>query len=481
MNVGLMLKHIVKSNISLIILNDLTTADVDENRPTVFHTMFTILDTGFCVLEKIYQVQHARAQDCSSSVKMDLDVITADVVKIESDVQTVCTKLISAALRKLVKFNTSRAVNYEFVRIKLFQRHMPQMLGFSRLTRYSENFIKTNEQIMADILSGYQHIFWKHPNPTGTHEYLDSFLQEAEEIILEHLYQEKYSYTDIRDYDDNLRYEDANLSTLFIMYAFRGELDIAQAQMARRLLPFLIMYFHCFPIYRRSHEDILQFLCSLNTTGSATPPDIQHNILMGLVEKVYGKDVIDILIEGNNIRKKRSFELFPGHNIDRLLQILITNSLEIKTEKNSTNLARLMQTRIFDIFVMKLHTWLNNPHRWREELTVDFIFIVQLLKLRQNPSARGFIFARVKTTPRKSRWITEETLHMDVPDSEDTKDISEALKSEILTTLTPPNSTVVEFHVERVTISKLLKKIKELPWITDVQRELLWMIFNNIR
>jgi len=481
MNVDLMLEHILKRNISCVILDDLTTADVDENRPTSLHTIFTIVDTSFCILEKIYQVQHARAQEDSSSVKMDLDVITADVVQIESDVQTVCKNLIYAAQHKLVEFNMSTAENYKIVTRNLVQRHMPQMLGFSRLTRYSEDFIKTNEQMMANILCVYRHVFWKHPNPTGTHEYLDSFLQEAEEIILDHLYKEKFSYTEIRKFHDNLRYNDPNVSILFEIHAFRGNLDIAQAQMTRRLVPFLTMYFHCFPIYRKSHERILQFLGNLNTTGSETPPDIQHCILTGLVEKVYGKDVIDVLVEGNHMRREITLEYFPGDTINHMLQILISNSLEINTEQNLTDLSRLMQTRIVDIFVMKLHKWLDHPYRRREELTVDLRFLVQMLTLRRNPPTRDFIFARAKRTPRIPRSIAEKTLHMDVPDGENTKDISDALKSEILAMLTPPNSTVVEFRVERVTISKLLKQIKEWPKITDEQRELLSLIWHNIR
>jgi len=481
MNVGLMLEHILKHNVSSTILDDLTTADVDENKPTVFHTVFRIVDTSFCILEKIYQLQHARAQEGNSSVKMEDDASTADVVQIENDVQTVCTKLISAAQHKLVEFNMSTAVNYKVVTRNLVQRHMPQMLGFSRLTRYSGNFIKTNQQMMAITYYFYRHVFRKHPNPTGTHEYLDSFLQEAEEIILDRLYKEEYSHTELRKYHDNFRYDDPNVSTLFDMHTFRGDFDIAQAQMARRLVPFLTTYFHCFPIYRKSHERIIRFLSKLNTTGSATPPDIQHSILTGLVEKVYGKDVIDVLVEGNHIRRKISLECFPGDGINHVLQVLISNSLDMNTEQNSTDLSRLMQTRIFDIFVMKLHTWLDNPYRRREELTVDFAFLVQLLTLRRNPPARGFIFARVKRTSRIPRSIAEKTLHMDVPDGENTTDISEPLKSEILAMLTPPNSTVVEFQVERVTISKLLQQIKELPWITDVQRELWWIIFNNTR
>jgi hypothetical protein len=474
-----MLEHILKHNISSIILDDLTTADVDEDKSTVLHTLFTILDTSFCILEKIYQVQHARAQDGSSSVKMELDVTTVDVVQIESDVQTMCTKLICAALNRLDRFGLSAAVNYTLVMRKLLQRHMPQMLGFARLTRYSKTCIETNEDTIFSILYVYGYVFMNDKNPTGTHEYLDSFLQEAEEIILEHLYIGEHSSTDTQNYNEKLHYHDGNLTTFLDIYRFRGDLDIAQPQMARRLVPVLTRYLHVFPIYRRSHEYILKFLCSLNTSASTTPPEIQHSILMGLVEKVYGIDVIDILVEGKNARKLSSLNSFPMDYIDHLVQTLITNSLEIKTEQNSIDVSRLMQTRIFDFFVMKLHTWLDNPNRTGEELTLNFRFIARLLGMLRYPCGRGFIFARVRRTTGELCLISEETLRMDVPDSEDTTDISEALKSAILAIMTPPNSTVVEFRVERVTISKLLKEIKQLPELTGLHRELWWMIYNN--
>ena len=481
MNVCLMLKYILENHISFFFLDDLTTADVDEDNSTVIRTIFTILDTSFHILEKIYQVQHARAQDGSRSVNMELDATTADVVQIESDVQKVCAELIHHALKKLMLFNMSTPVNNIIVTRKLCRRHMPQMLAFSRLTRYSETIIKKHERTMRSILYVYQIVFRKHKNPTETHEYLDSFLKEAEEIILEHLYQEKHSYTDIRNYKDNLDYHDPNVLTLCEMHAFRKELDIAQEKMARRLVPVLTMYFHVFPIYRRSHETIIQFLCTLNTAASTTPPDIQHSILMGLVKKVDGKDVIDVLMEGKNARKVSSLNWSPGDDIDHLLQTLVTNSLEIQTEQNSIDLSRLMQTRIFDFFVMKLHTWLNNPRRTKEELALDFKIIARLVGIRRFPRGRGFIFAGVKRTTGELRLVSEETLRMEVPDSEKTTDISDALKSEIRATLTPPNSTVVEFWVHRVTISKVLKVIRQLSENTDFDEELWWTIFNNTR
>jgi len=478
MNTGLMLEHILKRNISCTIPDDLTTADVDENRPTVLHTFFTVLDTSFCILEKIYKVQYARAQDGKRSVKMEADVTMADLVQIENDVQTMCTKLLCTALCKLDRFVLSTAANYTLVMRKLLQRHMPQMLGFSKLTRYTKNYIKTNEETLEEILYVYGDVFMNDKNPTGTHEYLDSFLQEAEEIILEHFFVERHSHRETRNYTENIHYHDPNLAIIFNMYKFRGDLDIAQAQMARRLVPVLTRYFDFFPIYMKSHESILQFLCSLNMAGSTTPSEIQHSILTSLCETVYSTGVIAVLMRFKHTRKLGSSYKFHGDKTDQLLQTLITNSLEMNTEQNSMDLSRLMQTRIFDIFVMKLHTWLDNPHRTPEELTLNFRFIVRLLELRRNPPARGFIFARVMWTPGDSHLISHEKLHMDVPDNEYTTGISDELKNRILHAMIPTNSTVVEFRVERVTIWTILKQIEELPEITDKQRE-LWSIIDR--
>jgi len=181
-------------------------------------------------------------------------------------------------------------------------------------------------------------------------------------------------------------------------------------------------------------------------------------------------DVVDVLVKSESARNPDWLYLdqFNETELDRLMQTLVSNSLEIKTEQNSIDVARLMQTRIFDYLAMKLHRWLECERKTDEGLTLNLKFLLRLLEHGRYPTIRGFIVAHVWSTTGGSRNLSHEMQRFDVPDSEHAAHISDAVKREICAQLTRPNYTMVDSWIGRVTLPGILRDIQALPGTTEL-------------
>jgi hypothetical protein len=484
-NVCSMLQYIAKHWISCKIQNDITPMDVYENKPTILHTIFTIANASLCVLEKIYELQRHRAHQSVHPVRMDIDGMATDTVQTIDNIQQCCTELLGEMLCDLKFSDTLKFVNYRVVMRKLFRQHMPQILGIAKLTRYMDHHTDragVHNRILTYSLRLYNDVFTNTTSRPGVHNNLDNLLQEAEESILEHMFVLQKRVTLRHDqntpYYDATRYHDTTLMTMFEIHKFRVSLDIAALPMALRLVPVLMKYFHVFPLYPTAHSHILGFLCSLNSSASATPPEIQHSILTGLVEKVNDMDVTDILMKFKTSRRPGGFrhELFTESQLDPLLQTLISNSLEIKTRQNSIDIALLVQTRIFDVLVMKLHRWLDGEQEKEEGfLQQSLQILLQLLELRPYYTGRGFMFVCVDSsfvTSRGSRRVCVEKQRFEIPSSETGQYISKAVQDEMRDLLKHPTGNLVRARVLRITFGYILNEIAHLPILSNTHRTL---------
>jgi len=265
------------------------------------------------------------------------------------------------------------------------------------------------------------------------------------------------------------------------MYKLRAAFDIAPLRTACRLLPVLTNYFHVFPLYTVSHSHIIAFMSTLNTDATTTPPEIQHAILEGLVGKVNGMDITDILVKNNSKWTKRWHRPITRHETetDALLRTLILNSLKITTEQNSADLAQLVQTRIVDLVVLKMHKCLDQYPRDGENLTLDLTLLLQLLQLRPYHTGRGFVFVAVTGhfgNPNESPYSYTEKHRFEVPSSEKTKYISEAVRTELRDSLTNPECVSASREVSRVTIVDILEEIRDLSVFSDTHRAIYFRI-----
>jgi len=218
-------------------------------------------------------------------------------------------------------------------------------------------------------------------------------------------------------------------------------------------------------------------MCKLNTNASATPPEMQHAILAGLAGKVNGMDVTDVLMKNKSTKKTGWYQTDSSYDseIDSLLETLISNRLKITTEQNSVDIARLMQTRIFDLVVMKMHKWLDDHFKDGEKLTLYLTLLLQLLQLRPYHTGQGFVFVSVTgqfENSDGSRYTYKEEQRFEVPSSETTKYISDAVKMEMSVSMTNPECVSADAHVSRITIADILEKITNLPLLSDTHKTL---------
>ena len=443
-----------------------TAPDFHENNTAVIRNMFTMLGACMHVLRWIYESQYARTHKGTSPVEMGIDNISADIVGIEDNIQIYCVKVVNKGLSTLHQV-AQDADTCGMVGIRQgLHVHMPHILDVARFSRYNKTKFVTTDMfscVLENSFDVYERVFEDSMNLPETHTYLENSLCGAEESTLEYMFARQKRDLDTVEYQINGYHGDPYMDSIFNMYKLRVSLDIAPVQMALRVLPSMIKYFHVFPLFTRTHRSILVFMCNLNTSPDATPHEIQHAILTGLCEKVDHMDVTDVLMQNRTTPRKNWHKNYPPYerNVDLLLQILISNSMKITTRQNAVDISRLMQTRIFDLMVMKIHKWLNGPKVTPAQLTLGVTLVLKLLQTRPYHTGRGFVVVCVEgefvTDGFATRQIPRQ--YFEVPSTEKTKYISKAAVQEMYGLLANTVEGVEFGEVSRITIADVVQKI----------------------
>jgi len=471
------LEFIFLLNIPTISLTYHTADNFLENNTAVIHTMFTILGACMHVLRWIYESQYACTHKGISSVEMDIDNNDADIVDVQDNIQIYCVKMLNRGLSTLHCVAESGGMGGIVGIRQGLLVHMPHILDVARFSQYNKTKFDTTEMfscVLDKSFGLYEHVFEDSMNLPETHTYLENSLRGAEESTLEYMFARQKRDVDTVEKQMNGYHGDPYMHSIFNMYKMRMSLDIAPVQMALRVLPSMIKYFHVFPLFTRTHVSILEFMCDLNTSPDATPHEIQHAILTGLCEKVDHMDVTDVLMQNRTTPRNNWYQTYPPYelNVDILLMNLISNSMDIRTRQNTVDISRLMQTRIFDLMVMKIQKWLNG--RQTTQLTPSLTLVLKLLQTRPYHTGRGFVLVYVKGDFGMDRVAKHyiATQCFEVPSTEKTKYISKAAGQEMYALLANTVSGVKLSKVSRITIADVLQSIMYLNKCTPTDTAL---------
>jgi len=350
-----------------------------------------LISTSLQTLQHIYEAQHDRVSLTQYYDDVDADRREQNLRNREFAVQKPILEMVGKVLESMRAMYASPL--YESGMQSLVRKYCLQLMRVFHLTQYSDArttdsnaFAHWSVYVFDRFRMLYESIYGPNSDYNGRHNKLGQGYSALETLLLTRLFDEPQRSTDCS-------FLETGFDVLLSLYRSRRTLALQATPCVARIIFALVQQMHNHPTNTFVHMDNLNFMSQLQIVCNQYEGRISPIIVKELVRKVHGMDFFDMLI-GVQTDTTRNIDDQNLENIYESVQSLLYVTLSDTSAENRTTQSMLMESRMFDMYVLKLFMSI------RECEMGDYItpvtecglkMVLRLLKIRPYQIGRGFI------------------------------------------------------------------------------------------